>query len=61
MAGYPPGAGMPWGNPYGAHHPPVQQLQQRPQALPIEALGLPMGSRIEVCVALVGAGWWQLL
>ncbi|GBF88580.1 hypothetical protein Rsub_01295 [Raphidocelis subcapitata] len=34
---------------YGAYgHPAVQQLPQRPQALPIEALGLTIGSRIEV-------------
>jgi hypothetical protein len=44
MAGYPP-AGMAWG---GYAHPAVQQLPQRPQALPIEALGLGIGSRIEV-------------
>lgn len=45
MAGYPPG-GMGWGGGYA--HPAVQQLPQRPQALPIEALGMVIGSRIEV-------------
>jgi hypothetical protein len=49
MAGYPPGAGMPWGVMHGAHPAAVQQLPQRPpQALPIEALGLTVGSRLEV-------------
>jgi hypothetical protein len=47
MAGYPPG-GMAWGV-LGQGHPAVQQLAPRAQqALPIEALGLGMGSRIEV-------------
>ena len=32
----------------GALAPAMQQLQQRPQSLPIEMLGLTIGSRIEV-------------
>ena len=46
MAGYPPG--MPWGMAMHGAHAALQQLPQRPAALPIEALGLMIGSRIEV-------------
>jgi hypothetical protein len=52
MAGYPPG-GMAWGALGHGHGPAVQQLAPRAQqALPIEALGLGMGSRIEVSVKM---------
>lgn len=52
MAGYPP-PGMHWGVMHGAHAAALQQQQQqalhRPAGgLPIEALGLMVGSRIEV-------------
>jgi hypothetical protein len=60
MAGYPHGAHLQWGLMHNAQQALALQLQQAQQqqqqqqqrahqALPIEAFGLAIGSRIQVC------------
>ena len=49
MSGSAPGAALPWGAPDAAPDAEQhEQLSQRGQALPVETLGMAIGSRIEV-------------